>query len=109
MARGSILRSRQARRAEETSTPQEDVDALRGPERRRLQKRTDLAIPHSPCDMPDDEAETCDGVRVWELPCGRTRHSGSQQGTQGTSRCTSTLSAPWGDAYSTRCGSRERP
>ena len=19
--------------------------------------------------MPDDEAETCDGVRVWELPC----------------------------------------
>ena len=58
-----------ARRAEETSTPQEDVDALRGPERRRLQKRTDLAIPHSPCDMPDDEVETCDGVRVWELPC----------------------------------------
>ena len=56
-------------RAEETSTPQEDVDALRGPERRRLQQRTDLAIPHSPCDMPDDEAETCDGVRVWELPC----------------------------------------
>jgi hypothetical protein len=53
----------------DTSTPQEDVDALRGPERRRLQKRTDLAIPHSPCDMPDDEVETCDGVRVWELPC----------------------------------------
>ena len=59
----------QARRAEETSTPQEDVDALRGPERRRLQKRTDVAIPHSPCDMPDDGVETCDGVRVWELPC----------------------------------------
>ena len=68
MARSRILRSRQARRAEETSTPQEDVDALRGPER-RLQKRTDLAIPHSPCDMPDDEAETWDGVRVWELLC----------------------------------------
>src|SRR2546426_12345179 len=68
MARSRLLRSRQARRAEETSTPQEDVDALRGPERRRLQKRTDLTIPHSPCDMPDDEAETCDGVRVWELP-----------------------------------------
>ena len=57
-----------ARRAEETSTPQENVDALRGPERRRLQKRTDVAIPHSTCEMPDDEAETCEGVRVWELP-----------------------------------------
>jgi hypothetical protein len=21
------------------------------------------------CEVPDDEAETCDGVRVWELPC----------------------------------------
>src|SRR5438132_14328122 len=34
MARSRLLRSRQARRAEETSTPQEDVDTLRGPGRR---------------------------------------------------------------------------
>jgi hypothetical protein len=32
MARSRLLRSRQARRAEETRTPQEDLDTLRGPE-----------------------------------------------------------------------------
>jgi len=34
-----------------------------------LQQRTALAIPHNMCEVPDDEAATCDGVRVWELPC----------------------------------------
>jgi hypothetical protein len=33
MARSRILRIRRERRAEETSTLQEDVDTLRGPER----------------------------------------------------------------------------
>jgi hypothetical protein len=28
-----------------------------------------VAIHQSTCEVPDDEAETCDGVRVWELPC----------------------------------------
>jgi hypothetical protein len=28
-----------------------------------------VAIPHRTCEVPDDEAETCEGVRVWELPC----------------------------------------
>ena len=41
-------------------------------ERRRLQQRTDLTIPQDTCEVPDDEAETCEGVRVWELPYRRT-------------------------------------
>ena len=40
-----------------------------GAERRRLQQRMALAISLGPCEVPDDEVETCDGVRVWERPC----------------------------------------
>jgi hypothetical protein len=68
-----------------------------------------MVIHHSTCEVPDDEAETCEGVRVWELLCWRTRHGCLQHGTQETSRCTSTPSARWGDACSTRCGYEERP
>ena len=28
-----------------------------------------VAIHHGTCEVPDDEAETCEGMRVWELPC----------------------------------------
>ena len=28
-----------------------------------------VAIHQGTFEVPDDEAETCDGVRVWELPC----------------------------------------
>ncbi len=28
-----------------------------------------VAIHPGTCEVPDDEAETCDGMRVWELPC----------------------------------------
>jgi hypothetical protein len=28
-----------------------------------------VAIHPGTCEVPDDEAETCEGVRVWELPC----------------------------------------
>jgi hypothetical protein len=28
-----------------------------------------VAIHPGTCEVPDDEAETCEGMRVWELPC----------------------------------------
>ena len=28
-----------------------------------------VAIHPGTCEVPDDEAETCDGMRVWELSC----------------------------------------
>ena len=53
---------------EEGATPSpREGGRLRG--RRKRLRRTDVAIHPAPREMPDDEAETCDGVRVWELPC----------------------------------------
>src|SRR5262249_10913314 len=75
MAWSRLLRSQQARRAEETSTPQEDLDTLRGPEQSDDSLADDVRqrshpgwIAHGIVVSTPREVGTCAGeVGAWAL------------------------------------------
>ena len=43
--------------------------AHRWGEQRLRKPFVSVEVHQGTCDTPDAEAETCEGVRVWELPC----------------------------------------